>query len=154
MGRGRRYQSPNAEGRGSESSTRVRRREPRIGERRRHAADRTVHERSAALASAGVRGVREDPEARPDEGPPMKTFVFAFLFAASAAFAQGPAAPPAPWRGAGPTPCVGADGGIFSCPPAPKTTAIRAGHLFDSKSGQMMVNQVIVIQSGRITDVG
>jgi imidazolonepropionase-like amidohydrolase len=73
---------------------------------------------------------------------------------ASIASAQGPAAPPAPWRGAGPTPCVGADGGIFSCPPAPKTIAIRAGHLFDSKSGQVLTNQVVVIQGDRIVEVG
>src|SRR4051812_22819634 len=76
------------------------------------------------------------------------------LFFAVSAFAQGPAAPPAPWRGAGPTPCVGPDGGIFRCPPAPKTVAIKAGHLFDSKSGQMLANQVIVIQGDRIADVG
>ena len=84
----------------------------------------------------------------------MKTYAIAFLFVASTAAAQGPAPPPAPWRGAGPTPCVGADGGIFSCPPAPKTVAIRAGHLFDSKSGQMLANQVVVIQGDKIADVG
>jgi imidazolonepropionase-like amidohydrolase len=80
--------------------------------------------------------------------------VLACLVFASIASAQGPAAPPAPWRGAGPTPCVGADGGIFSCPPAPKTVAIRAGHLFDSKSGQVLANQVVVIQGDRIAEVG
>jgi len=74
--------------------------------------------------------------------------------AGAAVRAQGPAAPPAPWRGAGPTPCVGADGGIFTCPPAPKTIAIRAGRLFDSKSGQTLTNQVIIIQGERITDAG
>jgi imidazolonepropionase-like amidohydrolase len=84
----------------------------------------------------------------------MKTFVIAFLFVASAAAAQGPAVPPAPWRGAGPTPCVGADGGIFSCPPAPKTIAIRAGHLFDSRSGQLLANQVVVVSGERIVEVG
>ena len=62
--------------------------------------------------------------------------------------------PPAPWRGAGPIPCVGADGGIFSCIPAAKLTAIRAGHLFDSKTGQMLSNQVILLSGDRITDVG
>jgi imidazolonepropionase-like amidohydrolase len=77
-----------------------------------------------------------------------------FVAVASVASAQGPAAPPAPWRGAGPTPCVGADGGIFTCPPAAKTVAIRAGHLFDSKTGQMLVNQVIVVKGDRIADVG
>ena len=84
----------------------------------------------------------------------MKTLAIAFLLVASVAAAQGPAPPPAPWRGAGPTPCVGADGGIFSCPPVPKMVAIRAGHLFDSKSGQMLANQVVVIQGDRIADVG
>ena len=45
--------------------------------------------------------------------------------------------PPAPWRGAGPTPCAGPEGGIYKCPPPPRTIAVRAGRLFDSKSGQM-----------------
>jgi hypothetical protein len=40
--------------------------------------------------------------------------------------------PPAPWRGAGATPCVGSDGGVYQCPPAPRAFAVRAGHLFDS----------------------
>ena len=75
----------------------------------------------------------------------------AFATFATGASAQGPAAPPAPWRGAGPTPCVGADGGVFSCPPAPKSIVIRAGHLFDSKSGQMLANQVVV-QNDRTPD--
>src|SRR5438045_3457650 len=76
------------------------------------------------------------------------------LLLASNAYAQGPAVPPAPWRGAGPTPCVGPEGGIYSCPPAPKTIAIRAGRLFDSKSGQTLTNQVIVIQGEKIAEVG
>src|SRR3954464_4121178 len=80
--------------------------------------------------------------------------VSGLLMLASSVAAQGPATPPAPWRGAGPTPCVGADGGIFTCPGAPKTTVIRAGHLFDSKSGQMLSNQVVVIHGDRVTDVG
>ena len=62
--------------------------------------------------------------------------------------------PPAPWRGAGPTPCVGSDGGIFQCPPAPRVIAIRAGRLFDSKTGQMLTKQVVIISGDRITDVG
>ena len=78
----------------------------------------------------------------------------ALVVFSSIASAQGPALPPAPWRGAGPTPCVGADGGILSCPPAPKTVAIRAGHLFDSKTGQVLANQVVVIQGDRIAEVG
>ena len=35
-----------------------------------------------------------------------------------------------------------------------QTTAVRAGRLFDPKSGQMMVNQVVLIQGERITQVG
>ena len=62
--------------------------------------------------------------------------------------------PPAPWRGAGPTPCVGSDGGVFKCPPAPQTIAVRAGRLFDSKSGQMLTKQVVVLTGERITEVG
>ena len=62
--------------------------------------------------------------------------------------------PPAPWRGAGPTPCVGADGGIFQCPPAPRVIAIRAGRLFDSKTGQMLAKQIVIVSGDRITEVG
>src|SRR6266853_7054826 len=36
----------------------------------------------------------------------------------------------------------------------PQAVAVRAGHLFDTKSGQMLANQVVLIQGERITDVG
>jgi len=62
--------------------------------------------------------------------------------------------PPAPWRGAGPTPCVGADGGVYKCAPAPRTIAIRAGRLFDSTTGQMLTRRVVLITGDRITEVG
>jgi imidazolonepropionase-like amidohydrolase len=62
--------------------------------------------------------------------------------------------PPAPWRGAGPIPCVGSDRGIHQCPPAARVIAVRAGRLFDSKSGQMLRDQTVVISGERITDVG
>ena len=62
--------------------------------------------------------------------------------------------PPAPWRGAGPTPCVGSDGGVYKCPPAAQVIAVRAGRLFDSKSATMLTKQVIVLSGERITDVG
>jgi imidazolonepropionase-like amidohydrolase len=80
---------------------------------------------------------------------PLAVFIAAITVAA-----QGPAVPPAPWRGAGATPCVGADGGVYQCPPAPRTIAIRAGRLFDSKTGQMLTKQVVVLQGERITEVG
>src|SRR5262249_204322 len=60
----------------------------------------------------------------------------------------------APWRGAGPTPCVGSDGGVFRCAPASRPIAIRAGRLFDSKTGQMLTRQVVLLDSERIVDVG
>src|SRR5262245_27921065 len=63
-------------------------------------------------------------------------------------------APPAPWRGAGATPCVGPDGGVFQCPPAPRVIALRAGRLFDSKSGQLLRRRVVLLSGERITDVG
>jgi imidazolonepropionase-like amidohydrolase len=78
----------------------------------------------------------------------------AMVVAAIRLAAQGPAVPPAPWRGAGPTPCVGSDGGIYQCPPAPRVVAVRAGRLFDSKSGQIVTKQVVVLQGERITEVG
>jgi imidazolonepropionase-like amidohydrolase len=37
---------------------------------------------------------------------------------------------------------------------AVQTTAIRAGKLFDPKSGQMLANQVVLIQGQRIASVG
>jgi imidazolonepropionase-like amidohydrolase len=62
--------------------------------------------------------------------------------------------PPAPWRGAGTTPCAGPDLGVFQCPPAPQTTAIRAGRLFDSKTGRMLTRQVVLVHGERITEFG
>lgn len=59
-----------------------------------------------------------------------------------------------PWRGAGPIPCVGSDGGVQPCPPAPRTIAIRAGRLFDSKSGLMLTKQTVIVSGERITAVG
>jgi imidazolonepropionase-like amidohydrolase len=38
--------------------------------------------------------------------------------------------------------------------PADQVIAIRAGHLFDSKSGAMLSNQVVLIKGDRVTDVG
>src|SRR5207253_2831325 len=62
--------------------------------------------------------------------------------------------PPAPWRGAGPTPCVGSDGGVYQCSPAARSVAVRVGRLFDSKTGQMLTKQIVLLQGDRITDVG
>ena len=69
-------------------------------------------------------------------------------------YAQAPQPAPAPWRGAGARPCVGPEGGTLQCPPAPQAVAIRAGRLFDSKSGQMSTRQVVLLLGERITDVG
>src|SRR5579863_3260623 len=60
----------------------------------------------------------------------------------------------APWRGAGPAPCVGTDGGVYQCPPTPGVVAVRAGRMFDSKTGQMLTRQVVLITGERITGVG
>jgi imidazolonepropionase-like amidohydrolase len=59
------------------------------------------------------------------------------------------------WRGVGPVaPCVLPWGGIYACPPAPTTVAIRAGRMFDSVKGAMLTKQVVLIQGQRITEVG
>ena len=75
------------------------------------------------------------------------------LLCTTALCAQGQH-PSAPWRGAGPTPCVGSDGGVELCPPAPRVVAVRAGHMFDSKTGQMLSDQVVLLNGERITAVG
>lgn len=62
--------------------------------------------------------------------------------------------PPAPWRGAGPTPCVGSDGGIFKCAPPAQVVAVRAGRLFDSNRGAMRTRQIVLITGERITEIG
>ena len=36
----------------------------------------------------------------------------------------------------------------------PQVVAVRAGHLFNSKTGNMLTDQVVLIQGERITDVG
>ena len=61
---------------------------------------------------------------------------------------------PEPWRGAGPTPCVGSDGGVFKCPATGLVTAVRAGRMFDSITGQIRTKQVILIEGEKITAVG
>ena len=60
----------------------------------------------------------------------------------------------APWRGAGQTPCVGSDGGLYKCPPAPRVVAVRAGRLFDSQAGVMLTKQVVLVKGDRIAAVG
>ncbi len=81
-----------------------------------------------------------------------KVIIFSLL-AAAAALAQ-PRPLSTPWRGAGPTPCVGSDGGILQCPPVPRVIAVRAGHLFDSKTGRMLTKQTVLMNGDRITAVG
>jgi len=49
---------------------------------------------------------------------------------------------------------VGSDGGILQCPPAVGVIAIRAGHLFDSNTGQMLSRQLVIISGERITEIG
>jgi imidazolonepropionase-like amidohydrolase len=73
---------------------------------------------------------------------------------ASLADAQYVGKPGEPWRGAGPQPCFGIDGGANKCPAGSQTIAIRAGRLFDSKSGALLNNQVVLVQGDRITAAG
>jgi len=91
------------------------------------------------------------------KGSALKSAVFGALGTLALAaplYAQGAGGPGAPWRGAGATPCYGSDGGVFQCPQAPQSIAVHAGRLFDSKTGQVAVRQVILIQGERIVDVG
>ena len=74
------------------------------------------------------------------------------LMGAAACWAQ--VQPARPWRGAGPTPCRGSEGGFYKCPPVVGVVAVRAGHLFDSNTGRMLTKQVVILSGERITDVG
>ena len=85
----------------------------------------------------------------------MKTLapVLAFLCVTSGLWAQGRPLRE-PWRGAGPEPCLGSDGGVIKCAQPDEITAVRAGRLFDSVTGQLRTKQVILIDGEKITAVG
>ena len=80
--------------------------------------------------------------------------IFGTLVLASTLHAQGAGGPGTPWRGAGPQPCYGPDGGVFQCPPAAPVLAVRASRLLDTKTGQIAIRQVVLIQGERIAEVG
>src|SRR5262245_32937849 len=86
----------------------------------------------------------------------MKTLLLSVMVLVSGAVGLAqPQPPPAPWRGAGPTPCVGSDGGVYKCAPtAPRMIAIRAGGLLDVNTGKILLNQYIVVLNDRITEIG
>ena len=48
----------------------------------------------------------------------------------------------------------GPDRGLDNRPVADKFTAIRAGRLFDARSGELLSNQMVLIQGDRIAEVG
>jgi len=62
--------------------------------------------------------------------------------------------PGTPWRGAGPQPCFGIDAYATQCAAPARTIAIRAGKVFDSNSGRLVAERVILIRGDRITDIG
>ncbi|MGI9075541.1 MAG: amidohydrolase family protein [Bryobacteraceae bacterium] len=45
-------------------------------------------------------------------------------------------------------------GALPLCSQTPRVIAIRAGHLFDSKSGQALAKQIVLVEGQRIMDVG
>ena len=79
---------------------------------------------------------------------------FVTLVAAATLWAQTQPTAPAPWRGAGPPPCIGTDGGSYQCPPAPRTIAVRADRMFDTKAGRVLTKRVVVLHGERIVDAG
>ena len=87
----------------------------------------------------------------------LKSAVLGLLGASALAttlWAQEGAGAGKPWRGAGPAPCYGSDGAANKCLPAPQVMAVRAGQLFDSKTGRMLAKQVVLLEGERIADVG
>src|SRR5438445_12885768 len=79
---------------------------------------------------AGARTISEAAAPGPQRGL-MVLFMLAACMVLLAAMTVGAQVqpPPAPWRGSGPTPCVGSDGGIYRCQLSPPTIARRAGCL-------------------------
>ena len=75
------------------------------------------------------------------------------VLVSAGAFAQA-GGPGQPWRGAGAQPCFGADGGATQCAPPAVKLAVRAGKLFDSNSGSLLADEVVLVDGERITDVG
>jgi imidazolonepropionase-like amidohydrolase len=73
---------------------------------------------------------------------------------AGAASAQAAGGPGTPWRGAGQQPCFGVDGGATACAVAPRPVAVRAGRLFDSNAGRLLADQVVLVDGGKIAEVG
>src|SRR5262245_29342886 len=73
--------------------------------------------------------------------------------------AQAPPTParkpaPGPWRFIGVQPCLNPEGNAIACMPQPQTMAVKAGRLFDSVTGQMLMRQVVLVTGERIVDVG
>jgi len=80
--------------------------------------------------------------------------VLGMITVAAALAAQAPRGQ-TPWRGVGPQPCTGpADFGFYKCAAPAQMVAVRAGRMFNSKTGQMLTNQVVLLNGDRITDVG
>jgi imidazolonepropionase-like amidohydrolase len=91
--------------------------------------------------------------------PKVSAAILGVIVCAVVISAQAPPTPPRqrapePWRFAGERPCVGPEGGILQCPPAPRTVAIRAGRLFDSIAGRMLTAQTVLVTGEHISDVG
>ncbi len=80
-------------------------------------------------------------------------FIMAAVLA-TALHAQVAFGPGIPWRGAGAPACFGSDGGSMQCPPPAALIAVRAGQLFDSRSGEVRQKQTIIIRGERIVEVG
>ena len=83
----------------------------------------------------------------------VPTVLLAAILGAVTVWAQGQPMT-TPWRGAGATPCVGTDGGVYQCEPPPASVAVRAGRLFNSTTGQMLTKQIVLISGERVTEVG
>src|ERR1700752_3561290 len=71
---------------------------------------------------------------------------------AGALYAQA-GGPGTPWRGAGATPCFGIDDAAVQCKAPGGVIAIRAGHLFDSRTGQLLGGHVVLLRDDRIVAV-
>jgi imidazolonepropionase-like amidohydrolase len=95
---------------------------------------------TALLVGAGVVALKVSSAALDAQAPPPIT--------------QTRPLAPEPWRRTGARPCVRPGSGFAQCVSPLGVTAVKAGRLFDSETGRMLTNQVIVITGERITAVG
>src|SRR5690348_17223001 len=86
-------------------------------------------------------------------GSRFASFVAPLACLAAGALHAQAGGPGTPWRGAGAQPCFGIDDAAIQCAAPGAVVAIRAGHLFDSRTGQLLGGHTVLLRGDRIVSV-